>query len=187
MAERILNTDAGLQLNLEQYHYELTWKAKGGLTLHNTCNYLTEILFNTTYRPQFIVFHVGTNDLMDHANEAIYFSIRQVLEVCGRMLPDTTIIWSAIFPRPHFRGAINQRAIKKKRSQINRSARNLVWRAGGKFLDFPYLNGNDSSFFRHDDIHLSSMGYDYFADVIKHALEFFHFFPLVIKYPPFNG
>ena len=57
------------------------------------------------------------------------------------------------------------------RAQINRSARNLVWRAGGKYIEFPYLDGNEYSFFRRDDVHLSVTGYDYFADVIRNALE----------------
>ena len=31
--------------NLEKFHYELTWKDRGGLALHNTCTYLEELLF----------------------------------------------------------------------------------------------------------------------------------------------
>ena len=142
-------------------HYELTWKVKGGLTLHNTCNYLNQMLINTTYRPQFIVFHVGTNDLMEQANEAIYSSIKQVIELCGIMLHTRHYHYLvSYFPTPLCQGGCQPESIKKKRAQITRSALNLVWRVGGKFNEFPYLDGNDSSFFRHD-IHLSSMGYHY--------------------------
>ena len=185
VAERILVT-VGVQMDLEKFNYELTWKGRGGLLLRNTCSYLEELLLITSDRPQILLFHVGTNDLLNQSNQLIYQSIREVIQYCGRWLPHVTIIWSAIFPRPYYRGADNQRAIKKKRAQINRSARNLVWKAGGKYLDFPYLEGNVGSSFRRDDIHLSASGYDYFANVIRYALEFFYWFPLVIKYPPFN-
>lgn len=174
----------GPQLGLERYNINITWKGRRGATLHNIQESLLEYLRASPYGPPHaILFHVGTNDLIDSSTLDFYQMLSGLLEFCRATIPQVNLIWSYILPRPYYFGASRQAGMNQKRQSINRNARSLFWRQGGRSIEFSNIDARNFSHFRFDCIHLSAIDLNIFLNTVKDALEYFYFFPYAIRFP----
>lgn len=174
----------GPQLGLGNHGICLTWKGRRGATLCTAKTSLQELLQQTPFGPpDIIIFHLGTNDLIDHTTLDFHHMLLDLIDFCRATIPYTQLIWTSILPRPFYFGAYRQAGMNSKRQQINRNARSLFWRAGGKSIEFSDIDPHNFSLFRFDCLHLSSLGLDIFLNSLRAALEFFTLFPAAIRFP----
>lgn len=115
------------------------------------------------YQPTHVVVHVGTNNL----GRLPCRSQREELESLWEFLPclseTTEFIWSDMLPKSSLRHAGDLtaqqiRGMERARRDINRFARRLSVRTGGRFIKHPDIKLSDKHLFRPDGIHLSAAG-----------------------------
>lgn len=175
-------TREGPQLGLEE-DYWITWKGRRGRKLCDAVSDLQKELESADVHPDFLIVHLGCNDLIQSSAKALHIMVRDLLSICSDLLPHTQLIWSYIFPRLDYRGATFPEGMNNKLKQVNRNARNLFRRANGKVIGHPEISPLSSQLFRRDGLHLTDLGLDIVINNIKGALQYFQLYPYTIMFP----
>jgi hypothetical protein len=141
-ANRALSRE-GPQLGLDESFW-ITWKGTRGGKLNEVKGNLQEELVSAYSLPDIVIFHLGCNDLIHHSSKALHYMVRDLLLFCSDFLPGTQVIWSYILPRAKYHGAVFPDGMKSKLKQVNRNARNLFHKAGGKAIGHPEIDPSNS-------------------------------------------
>jgi hypothetical protein len=83
--------------------------------------------------PHLLVIHCGGNNIPGDKNYKsvnLRFRTKGVLLKLSKLLPSTTLIWSQILPRIHWRGGLNQAAMERTRVRLNSYVATLLLRLG---------------------------------------------------------
>lgn len=136
--------------------------------------------------PDMLIIHLGCNDIVGSSTFLLHLYVKELIDFLVSTLPQTYIVWSSVLPRPCYTRvpAHEQQVMRQRLSHLNRNARKLFIRAGGKIIRFPDIVSCNNSLFRPDQLHLSSTGLRVFLNSIKGALEYFKLFPASIVFPP---
>lgn len=111
--------------------------------------------------PDVVILHIGSNDLGQIACREFRDQLESLWDFVQCLSMRCEWVWSDILPRTNIR---NMRpdgfgALEKVRKQINRFARRLCARHGGRFLKHPEFSASDwTGLFISDGIHLSDGG-----------------------------
>ena len=81
-----------------------------------------------------LVFHLGCNDLVSTSKKQMHNLVKGLLAFCTQSLPHTTLVWSFILPQFYYNYVDWQSGMVQKLREVNRNARNLFYRVGGKEL-----------------------------------------------------
>ena len=172
-----------VELQIDVWGDLLTWKGRRGAKLIGAIDLLQEFLDSAKSGvPDLIIFHLGCNDFLDRPKLGFHLMVRNLIEFCQFMLPNTIIVWSSILPRPVYRGVDDQGGLSAKLSEINRNACKLFIKAGGRAIGHPRISRR-GELFREDDVHLNTCGLNLFLDSLRDALDYFHLYPTAVKYP----
>lgn len=167
-------TGAGLDLNsIATVH----WMGKRGLHIADFNDFLHRCWESEQTSPDYIILHVGSNDLGFLPKKAILEAVKSVLTVTRALLPQTIMFWSAILPRVFYPGAFRQNKVERSRRAINRWVSNLMRFASGGLIPHPQIDW-DGNCFIHDGVHLTDVGCavvirDFF-DAVRTAIHLNH-------------
>ena len=91
-----VTTGAGMDLNSIA---TVRWMGKRGLHITEFNDFLHRCWETEQTSPDYIILHVGSNDLGFLPKKAIFEAIKTVLSVTRTLLPQTIMFWSAIYPK----------------------------------------------------------------------------------------
>lgn len=121
-------------------------------------------------RPRTIIIHVGTNNLGNLPARGQRAALESLWEFisCLSDDPQTEFIWSDILPKTGVRrpGDVTPQQLKtldRVRRDVNRFARRLATRQGGRFITHPSFSLETPHLLRADGIHLSTAGFESFV------------------------
>ena len=77
----------------------------------------------------------------------------------------------------------HQAGMNSKSQQFNHNAWCLVWRAGGKSIDFTDINQHNFSLFLFDCLDLLPIGLDNFLKSLRASMEYFTLFSTAVWFP----
>lgn len=168
---RARQSPEGVNLGLSRIGMELLWQGFGGL---GTLDLMPKIrnLSKVEDSPDFIVIHVGGNDLGTVKVGFLRNRIKNIIRKILDMHPNVRIVWSAILPRFEWRYAHNCDAIETARLRINSSIGAFVIKMGGHYIKYTDIEMN-KLLFKNDGVHLSETGTDIFLNTLQGSLELF--------------
>ena len=155
----------GSSLGLEA---DLWWQGYGGLSL-KTAKYKIRCLLRIRSPPNFIILHVGGNDIGNINLKRIRTLVKEFFSYITSVMVDTKVIWSEVLPRKW----VQPKQMEKCRKRLNTFAIQQIKQHGGFYLRHLYLQpfGRFGNWlYATDGIHLSSIGNDLFVDGIKQGL-----------------
>ena len=174
-----------MQLGLERYGYEVVWKGRRGAKLADAIPLLQDFLTHpASGLPCIIVFHLGCNDLVATSKKQLHNLVKDLLAFCAQYLPHTTLVWSFILPQFSYSYVDWQSGMVQKLREVNRNARNLFYRVGGKAIAHVDIDRFNRGLYRDDMLHLSTLGLNVFINSLRGAMEYFQQFPAAIAFPP---
>ncbi len=135
------------------------WNGRGGARLRDLPNLLS-YLSSSGPPPGLIIVHLGTNDLVPLGSFFVREAVRIFIEHCCANFPGARLIWSDIFPRACFFGALSQSKLEMKRRSINKWARSVSRRTGVSILHHPQFQWSFCHLFSFDGVHPSPEGLD---------------------------
>ena len=147
----------------------LWWQGYGGLTLGRTKRKL-DTLRLVEDPPDFMLLHVGGNDLRNTPLKKLKDIICQLVEHITNIFPNTVIIWSEILPR---NWGPENKGIYAARKRLNTLAVKTVKNAGGFYLRHLNLKNVTSQLYLPDGVHLSHEGNKLFVQNIQWGLSNF--------------
>ena len=142
----------------------VVWKGKSGARMGDLDLLLKSIKGPT---PSVIIFHIGTNDLVDVDEFCMRQRITVSLQTYVSQFSTTKVVWSDILPRIFYFGAKSQAAVEKKRRAINRWAKSQCIRLGAHCLPHPQFVWSETALYRFDGVHLSPLGTKIFRDNLR--------------------
>lgn len=118
--------------------------------------------------PKLAVVMAGGNNLLSNTEEEIAAGEKAIVEKLREKLPNTKILLLAYFPR----GMNKTDAIRIKNDKVNKIVSKLVDNTNVFYLDIgsKFLNDDgthNSAAFEKDDVHLSGVGYEIWANTIE--------------------
>ncbi|MFZ2655175.1 MAG: GDSL-type esterase/lipase family protein [Victivallales bacterium] len=118
--------------------------------------------------PKLAVVMAGGNNLLSNTEEEIAAGEKAIVEKLREKLPDTKILLLAYFPR----GMNKTDAIRIKNDKVNEIVSRLADNTNVFYLDIgsKFLNDDgthNSAAFEKDDVHLSGVGYEIWANAIE--------------------
>ena len=124
--------------------------------------------------PKAAVVMIGTNNLGGHSNDEIVAGVTKIVGTLREKLPETKILLLGIFPRQNAR---KPEDVAKTLARISSINGRLALLADGKtirYLDIGYAfiepSGVITKEMMPDLLHLSSLGYQHWADAIEPTL-----------------
>ena len=100
----------GTCLGLSRLNVSIWWQGKRGMVARQIKGQI-RLMKKFEVAPQFIILHVAGNDLGCKKVGALRNEIKYIIRWILIELPNTTIIWSQILPRPKWRYSENQTAM----------------------------------------------------------------------------
>lgn len=160
----------GRNLNLSA---RVKWQTIRGLQWHELDPHILKLLKNSP-PPDFLVIHLGSNDLTTEGltSKKLIKEIECTFLRYNALMPDTTLVWSAILPRLYWHGApLNSgKKIEKKRTTINRKVRSIVLDLGGAVISHRNILAKFTQLYRHDGTHLSRTGNELYLKNLEGGL-----------------
>ena len=175
-------------INLHLPKRRVTWKGFRGGHLSDVPFIIQQSInrYNGTWNwhaPVVVILHMGGNDLTQLDIVRFKRTLELVVYECRRMLPNTFLIWSDILPRFSYRGACSQKAIERKRKDLNKMARALILAHEGRVIKHPTFLWNSRNLFSADGVHLGRLGQKLFTGNLRKGLHFFRKNPEALVYP----
>lgn len=125
--------------------------------------------------PEVVVLMIGTNNTHDDSPEDIVLGIQRIIDFVQYKLPHTEILLLAVFPRePSMREGQLYTMPKEKVGEINKLLPGLAQPGRVRYLDIGSNFLKDGSVPKEtmpDGLHLSSDGYQIWADAVTPVLE----------------
>ncbi|XP_069481364.1 uncharacterized protein [Ambystoma mexicanum] len=121
--------------------------------------------------PRMLIVHLGGNDLADLDRGGLLKEMQEDIRFVGRMLPETEIAWSEIFPRGVWRGEGLNAAMEKSRRQVNKNMERFMKQEGLAFTRHLMLCDRDTANFAKDGVHLPDAGMDTFNLVLRRVMS----------------
>ncbi len=137
------------------------WAARGGMKWEEMRPRL-DSLIATGENPQYILIHLGSNDLCSMASKELYDMMNRDLLYIRLRRPASTLIWSVMLPRHQWRDAVNPAAIEVKRKKLNRRLARLVVNIGGRVVQHKWAELTQH--YLSDGVHLNNAGMAHFAN-----------------------
>ena len=160
----------GHDLEREFARFHALNRGFGGSTIPEVDHYLERICF--PYRPQMVVFYVGTNDVADgHAPEQILKDFEQLLAHLRRKLPNTRVAYLSMAMPP------SRTQFARQYSEANRMLKQFCEdEPNTDYVDVSQLlldnQGNPRpEYYRDDLLHMKPSGYGVWIPVLREYLE----------------
>ena len=118
--------------------------------------------------------HCAGNDIGQRKSTNLLSSIKHDIDYIAKVFNGTTIVWSQILPRLHWRGELDHNALEKVRKRVNNVIASYVLKSGGKYLRYPAITNSSIEMFC-DGVHLSHKGNQVFLTTIKDGLQSFFY------------
>ena len=134
------------------------WLGKQGLHLDEFNDFLYRCWLTEQANPDYIIIHVGSNDMGILPKQTQAQLIKRILTVTRSLLPHTIMFWSAILPRVHYPGARRPNKVERARVAINRWVGRLMRFAPGGLIPHPQIVWDNKLLFRQDGVHLAEEG-----------------------------
>jgi lysophospholipase L1-like esterase len=123
--------------------------------------------------PDYLVVHLGSNDLGIVSAIELFDSIKCSLLRCKVLAPNLTIIWSDILPRLYWHNAKDASKIEAVRKNLNRKVKQFLKQEGGLVIRYPSITFAHKDLFRYDGTHLNDLGNSVFLNSLQGGLETF--------------
>ncbi|XP_041346999.1 uncharacterized protein LOC121366737, partial [Gigantopelta aegis] len=169
---------AAVQLNshlrLERLGVNISWMGRRGLKWDGAMYNIRKRLVENP-PPQYIVLHVGSNDVTEIATAELCVKVERDIHSLSQSLLSSKciLVWSDLLPRLTWRGGNSVTAIEKKRKRVNRSGRKAVLAGGGRVIRHDDITFDCPQLFRSDGVHLDDIGNAIFVNTLQGALETF--------------
>lgn len=150
-------------------HAQLWWQGYSGLTLKRTQKKLGTLL-QVEDPPEFILLHVGGNDLKRTPVKALKDVLISLFAFIKETMPRAKVIWSDILPR---NWGDDNKGLMKARKRLNTFAIKLSKQSGGYYVRHMNLAHIDHATFLEDGVHLSPLGNELFLNNIVYGLQHF--------------
>ena len=115
------------------------WLGKQGLHLDEFNDFLYRCWLTEQANPDYIIIHVGSNDMGVLPKQTQVQLIKRILTVTRSLLPHTIMFWSAILPRVHYPRARRPNKVERARVAINRWVGRLMRFAPGGLIPHPQI------------------------------------------------
>ncbi|CAC5367845.1 unnamed protein product [Mytilus coruscus] len=122
--------------------------------------------------PKYVVLHIAGNDLGETKVGYLRNEIKATLEKVHSYLPNSSIVWSQILPRTHWRYSESHDCMMTSRLRINSAIASFVLQHEGHYIKYPDILPN-STFLKEYGVHLTDLGNDIFLNNLQGALEMF--------------
>lgn len=122
--------------------------------------------------PEFLIVHVGTNDLGNMSLGDLRNKLQRILKLVAEDLPGTRLVWSQMLPRLKWRYSKNNKAMEKGRYRVNNAVAKFILNSGGYYLRYPDIVRNEK-LFNPDGVHLSCIGNNIFINTLQAGIEYF--------------
>lgn len=109
-------------------------------------------------RPEWLVVHLGGNDLRPVKGRELIWRIKGDMARIGEVWPGVRFVWSDIVPRQIWRDSRDVRALDRSRSRMNWAVSQFVVAQGGVAIRHPRLLVENREYFYRDGVHLSRSG-----------------------------
>lgn len=163
----------GITLGLK--NTDIWWQGYGGLglkSLEGKLNTLIKVWDGKN--PDYILLHVGANDIGKRGVFQILRQIDGLVSKIRQIFPSVCIVWSQLLPRTAWRYSENHEAMERVRKRINRYGAMAVLKNGGCYLLHPDLmSDHEQRLFADDGVHLSALGNDLFLNQIRAGFDLF--------------
>ena len=170
---RAVSRPLGKNLGLDQHKVSIHWHGRRGMQWDNLIPIVTQQLRRHP-PPDVLLIHLGSNDLVRIPMERIFTRVISDLQRLTSLLPSTTkLVWSDILQRRSWWGAVDDRAMERKRRRYNRFGGKGAVDRGGCHIKHGEITVNDPNLFRDDGVHLSDIGNDIFLNSLQGGLEAF--------------
>ncbi len=160
----------GHDLEREFARFHAINRGFGGSTIAEVDHYLERICFS--YRPQLVVFYVGTNDVADgHSPQQIADDFGHLLAHLRRGLPNTRVAYVSMAVPP------SRVQFARQYEEANRKLKQLCYKEPNlDFIDVSplLLDGQGQpkpEYYRDDLLHMKPSGYAVWTPVLREYLE----------------
>ena len=153
-----LSSVDGVNLGFHRSDVQLWWQGKGGLRIGDVARFLRTLL-QYEDEPNALILHVGGNDIGQVPLRQLRYDIVCLFNDVKSLLPNTTIIWSQILPRLHWRNEFSHMALERARVRLNSLAATVALSSGGGYVRYPEIVEANHGLFC-DNVHLSHIGND---------------------------
>ncbi len=150
---------------------QVIWKGKSGARMSDLDTLLQSINYGSS--PAVIIFHIGTNDLVNVDEFCMRQRITVFMQKCISQFPYTRVVWSDILPRIFYFGAKSQPAVEKKRKAVNRWAKRQCHELGALCLHHPQFTWSEAALYRFDGVHQSDLGTKLFRGNLQSCVRSF--------------
>jgi lysophospholipase L1-like esterase len=148
------------------------WQGYSGLTLAESKKKFLS-LANVGNSPDYIVLHLGGNDLGRRSLVDLRKLIVELFRTILSIFPSVKIVWSAVLPRSNWRYSDNKVAMDKARKRLNSHGSSRALACGGHYLANSDFGKFEEHLFEKDRVHLSTLGTDIFLSNMSAGLEKF--------------
>lgn len=160
--------DLGIQnLEFDSNILNIFWKGIRGMkweSLHDTI----EICKSKFPSPDFIIIHLGSNDIKFACSKKLFQQIQRDLTLIKEEFPKSFVLFSEILCRQVWRN-LKWKEGEKERGMINSETKKFL--GGENFIQHPRIIGSKSYLFRDDGVHLTDIGNDYLLEDFKLKLQ----------------
>jgi lysophospholipase L1-like esterase len=129
-------------------------------------------LAKVAYFPDMVIIHCGGNSITKVPKKYLISKIKSdiftIYEIFGQ---STSLVWSNVLPRLHWRSALKFNVIEDIRQNINRTIGREILYLGGHWIKHVEITSDTPGLFRNDGVHLSPIGLDIFNLSLKDAIE----------------
>ncbi|XP_069504885.1 uncharacterized protein [Ambystoma mexicanum] len=120
--------------------------------------------------PEFLIIHLGGNDLVSVGRKNVYEEICASLSGISHTWRDTEIYFSSILPRRKWQGAISYKTVDISRRKLNRGLEKYCLVKCFRFMKHPFITLGDPDVFHKDGTQLLEQGMEYFFREISSTL-----------------
>lgn len=155
-------------VNLGLSNTSIWWLGQSGMRSSQLVGKLLRML-QYEDPPQFLIIHVGTNDIGHMKLAELRNYMKNVLTTILDILPNTALIWSQMLPRQKWRYSLNTRALERGRYRVNNAIASYLLRKGGLYIKYPEIT-TSCNLFTDDGVHLTATGNHIFLNRIQGGL-----------------
>lgn len=162
----------GKHLNLQLNNLSIEWFGTRGMKWQDF-DPLFESKLKTNPPPDYLIVHLGSNDLGLATSLELFHSIKCSFLRCKLLAPNLSIIWSDMLPRLYWHNASDASKVEAARKNINRKVKQFIKQEGGFVIRYPSITFADKQLFRFDGTHLNDLGNSAFLNTLQGGLETF--------------
>ena len=171
-ARSAIKRPGGRHLNLQLHNLYIEWFGTRGMKWQDF-DPLFENKLSTSPPPDYLVVHLGSNDLGSIRSSELVYSMKCSFLRCKALAPNSTIIWSDMLPRRYWHNAKDASKVEGARKNINRKVKQFLKQEGGLVIRYPSITFADKQLFRYDGTHLNELGNSVFLNSVQGGLETF--------------